>query len=318
MGKNEDLKNVIESNQNFVIYTHINTDGDALGSSFGFYRVLKQLGKNVDLFIDSPVPSSLSFLGIEEVLNKKTISKYDVVFSLDSGESDRLGKYEKDFYAVPNSVQIDHHRNNPNFAKLNFVSPDTSSTCEYIYKLIGEMGYKIDEKTAVCFLTGIMTDTGGLRFSNATKETLFTVYDIVAKYNIDLSEIMSQIFETMDQETFVTYKYAINNTKFFDENKIAMIIVDNKFLTGNNIPLSATKMLTRIGTEIKDVFYTVAIVEEKPNEYKVSFRGRKGKSVESCARALGGGGHLYAAGCKLYGNIETVKEKILKAIRDEM
>ena len=148
MNKVESLKKLIQENQNFAIFTHINTDGDALGSSFGFYGVLKNMGKNVDLFCESGIPKNLDILHVEKVLNKKTQKMYDVAISLDVGESDRMGIYEKTFYTIKQTVQIDHHLNNPNFAQLNFVNPEASSTCEFLYQLLIDLGFEIDKNIA--------------------------------------------------------------------------------------------------------------------------------------------------------------------------
>lgn len=299
-----------------AIYTHINTDGDAIGSSCALKIALEKLGKNVDIFCDSRIPRNLLFLKGVENINVPKFKDYDLAVSLDANDSSRLGKYEKEFLKKRNSIQIDHHVNNPNFGKYNFVVESASSVGFLVSKVIEELGVEFDDEIARCLLTAVLSDTGGLRFENTDKETVTMVAQLVKRTNIQFFDIMGRIFESEEMGFHEIYKIAMNNTRFFADNKIAMISLRKKDYDRAKINFDDVKNLSRIGTELADVKITIVISESEENVFHVSFRSRGGYDVRQCATVFGGGGHKVSAGCKIFGNFESAYERLLKSAMD--
>lgn len=298
------------------IFTHINTDGDAIGSAFCFYEYFKGLGKEVNVYCDSDLPEMLEFLNVKELINKNNNYKTDLSIAVDCNDSARIGRFEKDFYNAKKTIQFDHHPGNPSFAKYNLVNSNMSSTCELLYTFFTDNNLEITKEMARFLLVGILTDTGGLRFSCTSNCTLKIVAEIVDKYDLKIYEFMSNIFETQSHKNFIALSYAYNNAKFYEDNKIVLITIPYEFYKENGIQPNQIINLTKIATELKDTVVSAVISEEKKNVCKVSFRSHKGYDVRNCAMVFGGGGHKAASGCKIFGNIESTAEKVLKSMMD--
>ena len=303
--------------KNIAIFSHINTDMDAIGSSLALYHALTMLGKNVNVFSDSKIPENFYFLPNINIVNDKNIDKYDLVIGLDSPNTSRFGVYEKLFLKSKFSINIDHHMDNTSYANLNYVDKDESSTSYLIGKLIEKFDLKFTDEIATCILAGIITDTGGFKYSNTTTNTMNFVAKLLSCTNIKLSDIMHTIYENNTISYHNIYKKAMNNVKFYADNKILITFLRYNDYIEAGINPDDVYSITEIGTSLKDVLITIVISEKKVGEFNVSFRGR-GVDVRVCAAKFGGGGHKVASGCRLYGNFETVYEKLLKSALDEV
>lgn len=312
-------KQLLERSESIAIFTHANADGDAIGSAFAFYYYLTSLGKKVDVFSDSEtLPNQLSFLNIADILNKKTVLKYDLAVATDTSTLDLLGKNKQNFLRISNSIQFDHHLLNPNFARVNNISTNVSSACELVADFFYKSNIKITKRIGQLLLSGIVTDSGGFKFSCTTNKTMEIVSKILKETKIELSSIMSNLFESETMDSFLMQKEAYNHTEFLKDNKIAIIKLDYNFYKTNGVDPNACKFLTRIGTELKDVVLTALVSEVEPNVIKVSFRSRMGYDASKCARCFGGGGHKQASGCKIFGSFNEAVYNIKNVLMDEL
>ena len=298
------------------IYTHANVDGDAIGSAFAFYYLLKDLGKEVNVFSKTTIPNQLKFLQIDDLINRRTTKPYDLVIAVDCATKEMMNIYCPDFSNYKDTIQFDHHPTNSHYAKLEIVEIDRSSACEVIANFLYENNVKINEKVGKFLLTGIITDTGGFKFSCTTKRTMEIVYKLLTDTGIELSALMSNIFESEEPEYLQLYKEAINNTKLLYDNKICVISIPYSFYNKTGVDPNSAKNLTRIGTEIKDVVLTCLVAEVEPNVCKVSFRSRKNYDCSICAGVFGGGGHKQASGCKIFDNYNNVIDRVIKSMVD--
>ena len=311
-------KEVLERAKRIGIFTHANVDGDAVGSAFALYYYLKDLGKDVEVVSETTIPNQLKSLNIEDLIMQKPTKNYDLVISTDCNNTDMMGINKSKFLECSNSVQFDHHPLNPNFARVNNVETNVSSACEVVANFFLENKLPITKQVGEFLLSGIITDSGGFKFSCATNETMSIVAEILKQSGITLSEIMSNLFEAEDFNSFQMQKYAINHTEFLFGGQAVIIKIDNSFFANTGVDPNACKFLTRIGTEQKDVKLTALISEVTPNVNKVSFRSRRGYDASACARAFGGGGHVQASGCKIFGNFYDVVERIIRVMGEEL
>lgn len=300
------------------IFTHANVDGDALGSAFALYYYLTDLGKDVDVIADTTIPNQLKFLNLESLIKQKSNKFYDLVIATDCNTVDMMGINKLSFMSNINTIQFDHHPLNPDFAGVNNVDTATSSASEIVANFFLENNIKVSDRIAELLITGIITDSGGFKFSCTTTSTMGVVYKILNQTNIKISDLMSSIFETETLDSFEMQKYAINHTEFLFDNKACIIKIDNSFFSTTGIDPNACKFLTRIGTEIGGVNLVALISEVQPNVNKVSFRSRNGYSASNCAKVFGGGGHLVASGCKIFGSFDDAVNRIIKAMGDEL
>ena len=155
----------IKSAESIVILTHENPDGDAIGSSLAMYNGLKQIGKNVDVIIPE-FPEIYRFLPLsEEVKTEGSTNNYDLALALDCGDVKRLNGTSNWFEDANVRISIDHHSANTMFADYNFVNPVSPACSQILVAIFPELGIEIDKNIGECLLTGIITDTGGFKYS---------------------------------------------------------------------------------------------------------------------------------------------------------
>lgn len=309
--------NLMKNATKIGIFTHRDADGDALGSAFSLYYHLVGLGKVVEVVSDTIVPPQLDFLGVSNLIKRKPSFEYDLVIATDSNNKEMLGVV-KPFFVAPKSIQFDHHPLNPDFADINNIELNVSSASEIIAEFFIENNLEMSKKIGELLLTGMITDSGGFKFSYLTHKTFSVVSVILEKTGLQLSPIMRNIFESETKDSYLMQKYAINHTEYLFDGKAVIIKIDNSFYNKTGIDPNACKFLTRIGTEQKDVKITCLVSEVQPNVNKVSFRSKDGYDASACARVFGGGGHKEASGCKIYGNFYAVVDKLIRAIGDEL
>lgn len=293
-----------------ALTTHINTDGDAVGSTLGLYHYLVSIGKNVDVFIDSVIPENLITLdGVSEINNKK-FKNYDLLICLDSADEFRLGK-NRNLYLDYKlySIQFDHHDTaNSSYAKLNIVEK-ISSTCELVAEFLFEMKATITKEIARCLITGIYTDTGRLSYSSVSPETFIVVSKLLDEANMNIEEVTYSLNNSLTYKEFLIRKMAYTKVEFYENNSIAIVCLTYEDIQRYDIELFMTKSLIDIVLPLKDVKLIALMTEFTPNTVFCSFRSKGDISAKSLAEIYGGGGHLNAAGCKIRRCIVEAEKK---------
>lgn len=308
---------LMKSADKIGIFTHRDADGDALGSAFSLYFHLKSLGKTVEVVSDSVIPPQLDFLNVSGLIKRKPSFSYDLAIATDCNNKEMLGVV-KPFFVADNSIQFDHHPLNPDFADINNIELNVSSASEIVAEFFMQNELEITKEIGELLLTGMITDSGGFKFSHLTSNTFKLVSGILDKTGLDISCVMRKVFESETRDSFLMQKYAINHTEYLFDGAAVIIKIDYSFFKNTGIDPNACKFLTRIGTEQKDIKITCLVSEVQPNVNKVSFRSKDGYDASACARVFGGGGHKEASGCKIHGNFHGVVEKLIRAIGDEL
>ena len=305
---------LIQDASTIAIATHINTDGDAIGSTLGLYHYLKNIGKKVDVFIDSVIPENLKFLNGIEVINDRQYKSYDLFIALDCNDEFRLGNNRPLFYKYKNnSLLIDHHtEGNTNFCKVNIVIP-ASSTCEIISNFLFYIGADIDENIAKCLITGTYTDTGKLSYSSATYNTFNTLSKILENSKVSVDSVTYPLYNSVTKKEFEVRKLGYSRVEFLENDQIAIISLSNEDIKNLDIELFMTKSLLDIAMPLKSVKIVALITEFTPNTIHCSFRTKGELSARKLAEFYGGNGHHNAAGCKIKNSIlEAEKVNIIE------
>ena len=161
----------IDKAESIVILTHENPDGDAIGTALALYNALKQYGKNPDVII--PEYSQIfSFLaGSDEIKEKSDVEKYDLAISVDCATMKRLVGFTEYFEGAKFKIMIDHHSANTMYGDINFVNPDAPACAQIMLVMLEHFNIEITKDIGTCILTGIITDTGGFKYSGVTSET---------------------------------------------------------------------------------------------------------------------------------------------------
>ena len=311
------LNDIIKSSKNILIISHINPDGDTLGSMCGLYSaILDNYKKKCDIMSISKIPDVYSFLPhLNEVKNIEDYDKsreYDLVINVDVASLDRICDAKTLFDKAKFRVNIDHHKTNNAYGDLNFINPDASSTGEVLFNCFSEMGWRVNLDAAICLYTAILTDTGSFRFDNTRPLTFDTAGKLV-EIGVQPSDIYKKVYES-DSKTLVMFQaHCISKAKFLDNDKIAYTIVYKKdmekFSAGDDCMEGLTEKLRAIVTT------RIAFVakEMKNGGTKVSMRSKFADVAEIC-EVFGGGGHKFAAGCTIKAPVEEAARKVLEEI----
>ena len=312
------LNDIIKSSKNILIISHVNPDGDTLGSMCGLYSaILENYKKKFDMLAISKIPDVYSFVPhISDVKNIEGADKsreYDLVINVDVASIERVCDAQILFDKAKFTVNIDHHKTNNAYGNLNFINPDASSTGEVLFDCFNKMGWNVNLDTAACLYTAILTDTGSFRFDN-TKPSTFDAAAKLVEIGVQPSDIYKKVYES-DSKTLVMFQsYCISKAKFLDDDKIAYTSVYKKdmekFSAGDDCMEGLTEKLRAIVTT------RIAFVakEMKSGGTKISMRSKFADVAEICG-VFGGGGHKFAAGCTIKAPVEQAVKKMLDEIK---
>lgn len=318
------LKNIILSNNSFLITTHVNPDADAIGSEVAFYQLIKSLGKKSYIINHSETPYNLRFLDVDNVIKQFNLDDHadlfnqvDVLVALDFNRSDRTVSMKKNFeQSKAIKICIDHHQDPEKFVDYEFIDTDYSATGEIIFNLITETKIvPLTKQIAEPIYAAIMTDTGSFRFERTTAKLHRKVATLLDA-GVNPTEIYDKIY---DQSKFSKIKLlgrALESIQLIADGKIAyMKITQNDFEEFGAIE-SDTENFVNYNLSIENVVLGLLFIELK-NGFKVSFRSKGNIPVNKLASEFGGGGHTNAAGARFFDHKmtdEMINSILVKAV----
>lgn len=314
----QNIINKLKESKNIIILPHISADGDALGSSLALALALKKTAKNVRAYFEEEIPHLFTFLPGREIATKYSnpdnnpseIPGGETVVALDTGDLERLGKRVEIFNNSSNKINIDHHPTNTHFAEINYVNPKAAATCEIVYELIKELGIGLDNDIALCLYTGILTDTGGFKYSNTTSMTHSIVSELL-NYQIDVPTISYRLFDAVSEEKLKLIGKAINSLELFEDGKLALITITRNMLAETGALDEDTEGIINYARNINGVEVAALFKENAELGTKVSLRSKSYANVAEVALKHSGGGHKNAAGCTINENPEEAKKIII-------
>lgn len=302
---------LLRQNDNILILSHQNPDGDTLGSALALAFSLRKLGKTVSVYCADGFPERFGFMYFCE--KPKIPEGNPFVVAVDVADPVLMGK-ELSHYGDKTDLCIDHHSSNVQYAAHTLLESDAAATAEIILKLIDFLGAGIDKNIATCLYTGISTDTGCFRYSNTTVQSHRFAARLM-EYGIDFSEINRQMFEVKSTGRIAVEQHVLNSVRYFCDGKCALIYITKDILKKTGSTEEELESLSAMPYQIKGVKIGVTL-RERERGYKISVRTAKTINAAEICRRFGGGGHLRAAGCFISGTLEEVIESIANAATD--
>jgi phosphoesterase RecJ-like protein len=304
----------IVQNRSFLVATHENPDGDAVGSSLALACYLSALGKDVTVFSCDPLPDNYSFLPLaENVVTTIPDRNFDICFVLDAGDLPRTGRDPDKFRQMGKIINIDHHPDNKMFGDINLLDPKASATGALVYRLITAAGFTIDYPTALCIYTAIVTDTGSFRYSNADHEA-FLISGQMVSYGINPWYVAEKLYESQPLERLELLGLALSTLQVTGRGDVASITVTLEMYAKTGATSELTDGFINYPRSIGGVEVAVFFREVEKGLFKVGFRSKGKVDVSVLAAAFGGGGHHNAAGCKISGSLDEAKHSVLSHI----
>jgi phosphoesterase RecJ-like protein len=307
------VKQAIKKFNEFLITSHINPEGDAIGSQIAIARLLRKLGKKSVMLDDSPVPNVLRFMKGSEDISKEMPRDFNfqAIIILDSPDLARIGRVKEFIKKDSVIINIDHHISNVNFGKFNWVEPDFSSAGEMVYDLFKAFKAKIDLDDAIALYAAIMTDTGSFKYSNTVSKTHRIAAELV-DIGVKPYEMHTKIYETSSIQDTNLLGEVLQTMKLTEDGKIAWLWVTKEMLKKTKASLEGTEGIINFARSIDGVEIAILFRETGTDErVKVSFRSKGNVDVNKLAGSFGGGGHPTASGCTVLGKPEDVEKKVL-------
>lgn len=310
------LDNILEEinkAESIVILTHENPDGDAIGTGLALYNSLKQMGKKPDIIIPE-YPRIFGFLpGSDEIKKESNIEKYDLAISVDCATIKMLNGFASYFENAKVKISIDHHSTNTMFGDLNYVSPDAPACAQILLVVLEYFKVEITKDIGTCIVTGIITDTGGFKYSGVTSETFEFVAWLLNK-GINISRIYRKVLQTKTRANFELNKIATNRLEFFEDGKVAFTYITKEDEGKVGAESGDHEGIVETGRDVEGVEVSI-FIRQTDKGCKVSMRSNEYVNVSDVCLLLGGGGHAHAAGTTMQCTIEQAKEKILRQIK---
>ena len=309
----DNILDEINKANSIVILTHENPDGDAIGSGLALYNALKDMGKNPDLIIPE-FPRTFEFLpGADEIKKGSDIEKYDLAISVDCATIKMLNGFANYFENAEVKISIDHHSTNTMFGDINYVSPDAPACAQILIVLLNYFKIEVTKEIGTCILAGIITDTGGFKYSGVTAETFEFVAWLLNK-GINVSKIYRKVLQTKTRANFELNRIASNRLEFFEDGKVAFTYITKEDEEKVNAESGDHEGIVETGRDIEGVEVSV-FIRETDKGCKISMRSNEYVNVSDVCLLLGGGGHIHAAGVTMQCTIEQAKEKILRQVK---
>lgn len=306
------LKEILDRGRRFLVATHIDPDGDALGSAFALSFALTALGKESAVYLGDNIPYRYRFLPQPPIIIKELPKTgYDAVIVVDCGDLSRVGEGYASLKDLGDMVSIDHHEMSEAFGKLNIVDERASSTAEILYLILQALGVPIDFSIAVNLYTAILTDTGSFRYESTT-DRAFLICEEMTTHGVLPFKVAQEVYESHPKERFQLLCLALGTLETFSNDRIATAHVTQAMFEKTGTDKEYTEGFVEYLKEIRGIEVACFFREVGREQYKVSMRS-KNVDVATVARSFGGGGHGRAAGCVIYDNIEAVKNKLIGA-----
>ncbi len=310
----EEMAELIEQmSGSILITTHKNPDGDAVGSSLGWFNYLKQFKNNVEIVYKDRIPYFFDFLpGIDSIEVKENIDReYDWVIITDVSEVKRTG-----FDAIParNTVVIDHHITANPDVDYAIVEPEISSTCELSYEIMKLIDRKrVGYRVALPLYTGMVTDTGSFSYSNTSPRTHLVAAELI-ELGVDPYVVTKNLFERNRINKFKLLEKVLDTLDFAVDGKVAHITVLRRFLEETGAYPEETEGFINYPRSIVGVEVAVFFKEISEEEWKVSLRSKGFVNVAAVAARFGGGGHKMAAGYETKGDLSKVRNELFEEL----
>ncbi|NLJ79185.1 MAG: bifunctional oligoribonuclease/PAP phosphatase NrnA [Tissierellia bacterium] len=308
-----DAIQLIGKSDNILIASHVQPDGDSIGSALALAIALTKIKDGIRVLKVDDIPADYKFLPGIELIGEWQNGELDLFIALDCADIDRLGPGKALALRARHLINIDHHITNDNFGDINIIA-ESAATGELVYDLIKRMEIGFDTDIATCLYTAISTDTGRFMYSNTSHKTHLIASELL-KMGIDINSINTNLYQNRSIERTNLFLDSLSGLEMFADGEVAVTAITQDMLDINNAKLEDTEGIISFIRGIDTVEVACLLKEIARGETKVSMRSKMRIDVSRICNKFGGGGHLRAAGCTIYDDIDHAKKLILDEIK---
>ena len=307
------VADAIRSHDRFLLVTHENPDGDALGSILALKLALDQLGKDSVMYLygDAPVPVEYSFMPLAELRRRPPPEVGDrVLVALDCANESRLGPAPSLLEQASLKIDVDHHHDNSRFGDLNLIVADASSTGEVLRDLFRELDVDLTPDIAEALYIALVTDTGRFQYSNTTAKALRLAAELV-EAGADVHAIFRRVYETVQFAKLKLLARALERAQIYDGGRLVVSYLLRSDFTDIGAAEAYSEGIIDYLRAVEGADMAALIREPRDGPRRISLRASNDElDVSAIARKSGGGGHRQAAGFSSDDSIEEITEFI--------
>jgi phosphoesterase RecJ-like protein len=306
----------LRDHDRFLVTTHENPDGDALGSLLAATLALRQLGKDAVMFLNwhAPLPGEYRFMDLSDLRRDPPPDVEErVLLAVDCANESRLGEDREFMARAPLVVDVDHHHDNSRFGGVNLVVPDASSTGEILRDVFRELDVEVTPEIAEALYIALVTDTGRFQYANTTPKALRLAAELVER-GADVHKVFQGIYESVQFAKLKLLARALDRAQIYDGGRVVVTFLRrNDFAeVGAEEPYSEGIIDFLRAVEGAEL---AALIREPPRDEgptrRVSLRASvEDVDVSAIARSFGGGGHKQAAGFSTDATVEEITELV--------
>jgi phosphoesterase RecJ-like protein len=308
----------IRAGRHFLITSHRNPDGDALGSGLALQRLIRQLGKTAAMQVRDGFNRALyNIPGANEVsiidsLPPDYPAAYDAVFTMECPEVERTG-----YPVLPGPVvNIDHHLGNTMYGEVNYLDLEAPSVGEMVMQLNRHhLHLPLDPETATALYVSLASDTGFFRYHNTTLRAFEAAEELV-RAGVVPGDVSLWINESNSRGSIKLLGLCLSTLEVSADGKIATLELPTRFFAEAGATPEDTEGIVNYGRSIDSVLVSALLKEVDERSTRVSMRAKPGIDVQAVAAMFGGGGHKAASGCTIPLSLGEAKKKLVSILRD--
>ena len=294
---------------NILLLAHHYPDGDTIGSNYALCLALRALGKQVRVLCADPIPERYEYFTADIAMPD---FEPEYICAVDVADPALLGTTLQAAYGSRVDLCIDHHSTNVGYAAATCVDSDCAAAAMVIMRIIRLMGVALTDEMASCLYTGIATDTGCFKYSNATADAHRMAADCIeagAPY-----EMINRVnFDIRSRARIELERLALEGMEFHHHGRTAVMTITTEMIARSGATENDMEGMTPIPRQIEGVWVGITLRQKADGNYKISVRTGHHADATAICTLLGGGGHLRAAGCSIEGSLSQVKAAILSA-----
>lgn len=305
----------IRANDRFLVTSHENPDGDSLGSLLAMSLALRQLGKDVVMYLtgDTPIPREYGFMPLADLKRELPDDITErVLVAVDCAKADRIGPDPGFVLDAKLTVDIDHHHDNSRFGDINLIDPKASSTGEVLRDVFGELGVEITPEIAEPLYIALVTDTGRFQYTNTTPKALRLAAELVDA-GADVHAVFQQVYESVEFAKLKLLARALERAQVLEGGRIVVSVLHRNDFSDVGAVEAYSEGIIDYLRAVEGSELAVLIREPPPREdapvRRVSLRSSVDElDVSAIARKFGGGGHRQAAGFSSDLSVEEITD----------
>lgn len=317
----QQAKKFLLEHDDYLIVSHVQPDGDAVSSTLAVGWLLSRLGKKFSMMNEGVIPKRMNALwhagDLINMSEQPPQRFFNTVICVDCADFERVGRTKQFFTEDAVIVNIDHHPTNDRYGAVNVVLPEAAATAEILFDLLNLFDITWDVDVATAIYTGLLTDTGGFRYSNTTPKVM-SIASKLLSYGVNGPELAESLLEEMTLPQLNVLVQALNTLDMSPDGKVAWVHVTPQHMIDSEAINEDLEGIVNYPRNIQGVEVGILFKQVNTGAVKVSLRSAGTVDVAALAQSFGGGGHVRAAGCRIEGELDQVISQVVERVRQAL